>query len=52
MRKVWVRCWEKELTQERIQAWIRRIPQAIEQILELRGGNEYKEGQEGGSILP
>jgi hypothetical protein len=51
MRKVWVRCWEKELTQERIQAWIRRIPRAIEQILKLRGGNEYKEGQEGGSIL-
>ena len=28
-----------------IQAWIERIPWHIEQIIELEGGNEYKEGR-------
>ena len=43
MTKAWVKCWEKELTQERIQAWISRIPRHIQQIIELKGGNEYRE---------
>lgn len=29
---------------------MKRISQVIEQILKLRGGNEYREGQEGRSI--
>ncbi len=53
MTKAWVRCWEKELTQERIQAWISRIPRHIQQIIELKGGNEYREGRAGnGAIRP
>jgi transposase len=43
--KVWERCW-KDLTQEQIQAWIERIPRHIQKIIELEGGNEYKEGRE------
>ena len=53
MIKAWVRCWEKELTQERIQAWISRIPRHIQQIIELKGGNEYREGRaENSAIRP
>jgi hypothetical protein len=34
------------MPQEMIQAWIERIPVHIEKIIELEGGNEYKEGRE------
>merc|ERR1712000_494996 len=43
-----IRKWEaawKELPQERIQAWIERLPYHIAKIIELRGGNEYQEGR-------
>lgn len=42
---VWEKCW-KELPQEKIQAWIERIPVHIQKIIELEGGNEYKEGRD------
>ncbi len=48
MTKAWVRCWEKELTQERIQAWISRIPR---QIIELKEGNEYREDRADDSAI-
>jgi hypothetical protein len=41
----WEKCW-KELPQEKIQAWIERIPVHIQKIIELEGGNEYKEGRD------
>ena len=41
----WEKCW-KELPQEKIQAWIKRIPVHIQKIIELEGGNEYKEGRD------
>jgi transposase len=41
----WKAAWQ-ELPQERIQQWIERIPWHIKQIIELEGGNEYKEGRE------
>ena len=37
---------QQELLQEKIQQWIERIPWYIKQIIELEGGNEYKEGRE------
>jgi hypothetical protein len=40
----WEKTW-KELPQEQIQRWIERIPYHISQIIELEGGNEYKEGR-------
>ena len=40
----WMQCW-KELPQEQIQAWIDRIPIHIQKVLDLEGGNEYKEGR-------
>lgn len=43
--KKWTSCWN-ELPQEKIQAWIERIPRHIQEIIKLEGGNEYKEGRE------
>jgi len=40
------------LSQERIQKWIRRIPRHIQQIIEVEGGNDYREGRSGGDIRP
>jgi hypothetical protein len=42
--RAWEQCW-RDLSQEKIQAWIERIPYHIKQIIELEGGNEYKEGR-------
>lgn len=41
----WKECWETNLDQARIQAWIERIPIHIQKIIELEGGNEYQEGK-------
>ena len=43
--KAWEKAW-KELPQEKIQAWIERIPVHIQKIIDLKGGNEYKEGRD------
>jgi len=43
--KAWAKAW-KELPQERIQQWIKRIMRHIEEIIRLEGGNEYREGTE------
>lgn len=40
----WTRKWS-ELPQEKIQAWIQRIPRHIAKVIELEGGNEYCEGR-------
>ena len=48
LTKVWTRCWEKELSQKRIQSWIKRMPRHIAKVIELRSGNEYREGREEG----
>lgn len=40
----WLAAWQ-ELPQERIQAWIERLPRHVKTIIELEGGNEYKEGR-------
>ncbi len=51
MTKAWTTCWKQKLTQERIQKWIRRISRHIQQIIEVGGGNEYREGKsEAGDI--
>ncbi|KAJ0127189.1 Uncharacterized protein HZ326_29705, partial [Fusarium oxysporum f. sp. albedinis] len=41
----WEAAWE-ELPQEKIRAWIARIPAHVRKIIELQGGNEYKEGRD------
>jgi hypothetical protein len=41
---IWNQTW-RDLPQEKIQAWIERIPTHIKKIIELEGGNEYKEGR-------
>ena len=52
MVKAWEKCWYKQLTQDRIQKWIERIPRHIQEVIRLNGGNEYREGREGGAIRP
>ena len=42
--RVWKEAWNN-LEQERIQGWIRRIMRYIKQIIRLKGGNEYREGE-------
>jgi transposase len=42
--RVWQKAWD-DLPQEQIQAWIERIPVHVQKIIELEGGNEYKEGR-------
>jgi len=41
---IWQKTWQ-DLPQEKIQAWIERIPYHIQEIIKLEGGNEYKEGR-------
>ena len=47
--KAWTKCWDN-LSQKRIQPWIERMPRHIEEVIRLRGGNEYREGREGNDI--
>ena len=46
MKKAWQRAWDN-LDQSQIQAWIERIPVHIQKVIELEGGNLYKEGRNG-----
>ena len=43
--RVWARAW-KDMPQEKIQRWIKRIPYHVQQIINCKGGNEYIEGNE------
>ena len=47
LKKAWVKCWN-DMPQEKIQAWIERIPVHIQEIIKLKGGNEYREGRNKG----
>jgi hypothetical protein len=42
--QAWTRCW-KEMPQKQIQEWIERIPRHIQEVIRLKGGNDYKEGR-------
>ena len=43
--KAWISTWQ-DFKQWRIQQWIERIPRHIEKVIELKGGNDYREGAE------
>ncbi len=43
MTKAWTICWNKKLSQKRIQKWIRRISRHIQQIIEVEEDNDYRE---------
>ena len=43
VEKFWTRCWKNTLIQKR-QHWIERIPRHIQQVIALKGGNQYREG--------
>jgi len=47
LKEAWIKCWE-DMPQEKIQAWIERIPRHIKEIIRLEGGNEYSEGRNKG----
>ena len=42
LKEAWVKCWEETLTQEKIQAWIERVIDHVQEVIRLEGGNEYK----------
>ena len=42
--EAWQKAW-RDLPQEKIQAWITAIPEHVEKIIALEGGNEYIEGR-------
>lgn len=44
LKEEWIKCWN-DLPQEKIQAWIERIPIHIKEVIRLEGGNEYTEGR-------
>jgi transposase len=46
MEEDWINCWEN-ISQERIQEWIKRIPEHVQEVIRLDGGNEYKESKSG-----
>ena len=47
LKKEWIKCWE-ELPQDKIRAWIDRLPDHIEEIIACNGNNLYQEGQKKG----
>ena len=49
LKKAWIKCWE-EMPQEKIQAWIERIPIYIQEIIACKGDNLYIEGQKKGQV--
>ena len=44
--KAWTKCW-KNLSQARIQEWIKRILRHIAEIIRLKDENKYREGRVG-----
>jgi len=47
LKKAWIKCWQ-EMPQEKIQDWIKRIPEHIEAIIACDGDNLYQEGRKKG----
>ena len=46
VEKRWKTTW-KDLIQDRIRAWVKRIPCYIKEVNRLEGGNKYVEGRTG-----
>jgi hypothetical protein len=44
LRNAWIQCWN-DMPQEKIQAWIKRIPVHIQEVIKCDGNNLYKEGR-------
>jgi len=44
LKQAWITCWE-DMPQEKIQAWIERIPVHIQEVILCDGDNLYKEGR-------
>jgi hypothetical protein len=42
--EAWEKAWS-DLEQSRIQAWVEHIKPHIDMVLELEGGNHYREGR-------
>jgi hypothetical protein len=47
LKEDWIKCW-KDMPQEKIQAWIERIPVHIQEIIVCDGNNLYQEGRKKG----
>jgi hypothetical protein len=44
MELAWNKAWS-DIPQSQIQAWIERMPHHIQEVIRLKGGNEYEEGR-------
>jgi transposase len=44
LKNEWIKCWEN-LSQEKIQAWIERIPRHIKEVIKCNKDNLYQEGR-------
>ena len=44
LREEWIKCW-KEMSQEKIQAWIEAVYCHVQEIIKYEGDNLYKEGR-------
>jgi len=44
LKEAWIECWE-EMDMKLVRNWIERIPVHIQEIIQLEGGNQYKEGR-------
>jgi hypothetical protein len=44
LRNAWIQCWDN-MPQEKIQAWIERIPIHIQEVIKCDGNNLYKKGR-------
>jgi transposase len=44
LKNEWIKCWEN-LSQEKIQAWIERIPRHIKEAIKCNKDNLYQEGR-------
>lgn len=49
VERAWTNCW-KSLSQDRSRGWIKRMPRPIAEVIRLKGGDEYREGRQGGDV--
>jgi hypothetical protein len=47
LKAAWINCW-KEMPQEKVQAWIQRVYEHVQEVIKCNGDNLYKEGRKKG----
>lgn len=49
LKNAWIHYSKNDLSMNRIRSWIERMSQHIKEVIRLKGGDEYREGKDGGS---